>query len=79
MWLLAQLVEPALQPGPVRLPGPAPLVQPRPQTQPPKIELSPELRESPLTDPEQLSEELERCRTNQPKHPKQSCSAVPHP
>ena len=65
MWLLAQLVEPALQPGPVRLPGPAPLVQPRPQTQPSRIELSPELRESPLTDPEQLSEELERCQ-NQP-------------
>ena len=58
---MAQLVEPALQPGPVRLPGQAPIEQPSPEQQRPMIELGPELRKSPITDAQKLSEELKRC------------------
>ena len=79
IWLLAQLVEPALQPGPVRLPGQAPLVQPQPPRPQPAIELSPELRESPLTDQEELSEELERCQNesaNTPSALLERCAAA---
>ena len=79
IWLLAQLVEPALQPGPVRLPGPAPLEQPRQEPLQPAIELGPELRESPLTDHEQFSAELERCQgelTNTPKAVLERCAAA---
>ena len=61
IWLLAQLVEPALQPGPVRLPGQIPVEQPQPREPQPSIELSPELRNSPLTKDKDLSEQLQRC------------------
>ena len=61
IWLLAQLVEPALQPGPVRLPGQIPVEQPQPRQPQPSIELSPELRNSPLTNDKDLSEQLQRC------------------
>ena len=61
IWLLAQLVEPALQPGPVRLPGQIPVEQQQPREPQPSIELSPELRNSPLTNDKDLSEQLQRC------------------
>ena len=79
IWLLAQLVEPALQPGPVRLPGQAPLEQPQPQQRQPAIELSPELRDSPLTDQDGLSEELERCQGEPAETPRallERCAAA---
>jgi hypothetical protein len=60
-WLLAQLVEPALQPGPVRLPASAPLERPAEQPLAPPIELSPELKGSGLYSPEALQDQLERC------------------
>lgn len=60
-WLLAQLVEPALQPGPVRLPASAPLERPAEQQLAPPIELSPDLKGSGLYSPEALQEQLERC------------------
>ena len=79
IWLLAQLIEPALQPGPVRLPGQAPLEQPEPQRSQPAIELSPELRESPLTNQKELSEQLERCQSepaNTPRALLERCAAA---
>ena len=61
LWLLAQLVEPALQPGPVRLPSNAPIERAAPATAAPAIELSPELKDSRLYTPEALRDQLERC------------------
>ena len=52
MWLLAQLIEPALQPGPVRLPAPSELEQPSTQEQPSKIELNPDFQVAPLAEDE---------------------------
>lgn len=61
LWLLAQLVEPALQPGPVRLPSNAPIERAAPATAAPAVELSPELKGSRLYTPEALRDQLERC------------------
>ena len=59
--LLAQLIEPALQPGPVRLPAPSVLEQPSTQEQPPKVELNPDFQITPLAGDETVSEILSRC------------------
>ena len=64
LWLLAQLVEPALQPGPVRLPSNAPIERAAPATAAPAVELSPELKDSRLYTPEALRDQLERCQQN---------------
>ena len=61
LWLLAQLVEPALQPGPIRLPSNAPIERAAPATAAPAVELSPELKDSRLYTPEALRDQLERC------------------
>jgi len=79
LWLLAQLVEPALQPGPVRLPGPVPIEQPQPGQPEPGIELSPELRDSSITNPDDLSEQLQRCKeeaATNAKSPLQRCATA---
>jgi len=64
LWLLAQLVEPALQPGPVRLPSNVPIERAAPATAAPAVELSPELKDSRLYTPEALQDQLERCQQN---------------
>ena len=64
LWLLAQLVEPALQPGPVRLPSNLPIERAAPATAAPAVELSPELKDSRLYTPEELQDQLERCQQN---------------
>ena len=64
LWLLAQLVEPALQPGPVRLPSNLPIDRAAPATAAPAVELSPELKDSRLYTPEELQDQLERCQQN---------------
>ena len=64
LWLLAQLVEPALQPGPVRLPSNVPIERSAPTTAAPAVELSPELKDSRLYTPEELQDQLERCQQN---------------
>ena len=63
-WLLAQLVDSALQPGPVRLPAAAPIERPQSQTSPNPLQLSPELENSQLYSPELLQQQLERCQQN---------------
>jgi len=64
LWLLAQLFEPALQPGPVRLPSNAPIERAAPATAAPSLELSPELKDSRLYTQEALKDQLERCQQN---------------
>ena len=59
--LLAQLIEPTLQPGPVRLPAPSVLEQPSIQEQPTTIELNPNFQVAPLAEDETASEILSRC------------------
>jgi len=66
LWLLAQLVEPALQPGPVRLPSNLPIERAAPATAAPAVELSPELKDSRLYTQEALKDQLERCQQNNP-------------
>ena len=66
LWLLAQLVEPALQPGPVRLPSNVPIERAAPATAAPAVELSPELKDSRLYTPEALQDQLERCQQENP-------------
>ncbi|NBR44114.1 MAG: hypothetical protein EBT85_03435 [Synechococcaceae bacterium WB5_2B_268] len=68
LWLLAQLVEPALQPGPVRLPSNVPIERAAPATAAPTIELSPELKDSRLYTPEALQDQLERCQQENPNN-----------
>ena len=79
MWmLLAQLTEPALQPGPVRLPAPSQLEQPATQQERPQIELKDLLQESPLKNKEATLEILGRCRIQtgqrQPKEQLERCA-----
>jgi hemolysin activation/secretion protein len=60
LWLLAQLVDPALQPGPVRLPSAPALERPGPGTQ-----LSPEIKGLIHYSPEALEEMLGSCSQEQ--------------
>jgi len=66
IWLLAQIFEPALQPGPIRLPGELPpgQIQPEPNQGPSSLEIGPELERTPLIESQRLSEALEQCRKN---------------
>ena len=60
LWLLAQLVDPALQPGPVRLPSAPALERPGPGPQ-----LSPEIKGLIHYSPEALEEMLGSCSQEQ--------------
>jgi hemolysin activation/secretion protein len=75
-WLLAQLVEPALQPGPVRLPANAPIERQQQKPESPGLELSPELQDSKLLGPEALQQQLDRCNQNGTASSPYECAAA---